>query len=90
MTSLSIVLQTIAQFFLFLSVGYIAARLGVVRASFLSNTGGLIMKVLLPAMIFSSLCLFAGLHGFSVCRKIGTVYFRSPFFSGTPDSSVCR
>lgn len=55
LTSLSIVLQTIAQFFLFLSVGYIAARLGVVRASFLSNTGGLIMKVLLPAMIFSSL-----------------------------------
>lgn len=55
MTSLSIVLQTIAQFFLFLSVGYAAARFGVIRASFLADMGALITKILLPAMIFSSL-----------------------------------
>lgn len=50
---LTIVVQLVS-FFIMLAAGYLAARLKVVTEDFLSGLSGLIMRILLPSLIFAN------------------------------------
>lgn len=54
MNSFTIVLHQLIQFFVMLVCGYVVARKGVISKDFLDGLAGLMMKLLIPLLIFSN------------------------------------
>ena len=55
MDSFMVILEQLVSFFLMMLIGYIAARKRITTREFLDRLASLIMKLLLPIMIFANM-----------------------------------
>ena len=53
--SFSIILNQLISFFLMMIAGYLAARLKIISRKFLDGLSALIMKILLPVLVFANM-----------------------------------